>query len=92
MKRPKKPLETRGWAGDPRADEDAAGKKNFSVPADYGTAILPTLARIIGTVMTEILRLPVINVGTAVSQWLRCCATNRKVAGSIPHGAIGIFH
>ena len=30
-------------------------------------------------------------VGTAVAQWLRCCATNRKVAGSIPVGAIGIF-
>ena len=23
---------------------------------------------------------------TAVSQWLRCCVTNRKVAGSIPDG------
>ena len=22
-------------------------------------------------------------------QWLRCCATNRKVAGSIPAGVIG---
>ena len=30
-------------------------------------------------------------VGTAVAQWLRCCATNRKVAGSIPAGVIGIF-
>ena len=30
--------------------------------------------------------------GTAVVQWLRCCATNRKVAGSIPDGVIGIFH
>ena len=29
--------------------------------------------------------------GTAVAQWLRCCATNRKVAGSIPHNVIGIF-
>jgi len=29
---------------------------------------------------------------TAVSQWLRCCATNRKVAGSIPDGAVGISH
>ena len=28
----------------------------------------------------------------AVAQWLRCCATNRKVAGSIPDGVIGIFH
>ena len=31
-------------------------------------------------------------LGTAVAQWLRCCATNRKVAGSIPDGVIGIFH
>ena len=31
-------------------------------------------------------------VGTAVAQWLRCCATNRKVADSIPDGVIGIFH
>ena len=30
--------------------------------------------------------------GTAVTQWLSCCATNRKVAGSIPAGIIGIFH
>ena len=30
--------------------------------------------------------------GTAVAQWLRCCATNRKVAGSTPAGVIGIFH
>jgi hypothetical protein len=32
-----------------------------------------------------------INMGTAVAQWLRSCATNRKVAGSIPDGVIGIF-
>jgi len=29
--------------------------------------------------------------GTAVAQWVRCYATNRKVAGSIPDGVIGIF-
>jgi len=28
----------------------------------------------------------------AVVQLLRCCATNRKVAVSIPAGVIGIFH
>ena len=33
-----------------------------------------------------------IKVGTAVAQWLRCCATNQKFAGSIPDGVIGIFH
>ena len=27
----------------------------------------------------------------AVAHWLRCCATNRKVAGSIPAGVIGNF-
>ena len=32
------------------------------------------------------------NKGTAVAQWLRCCATNRKAAGPIPAGVIGIFH
>ena len=31
-------------------------------------------------------------VGTAAAQRLRCRATNRKVAGSIPAGVIGIFH
>ena len=30
--------------------------------------------------------------GTAVAQWLRCCVTNRKLAGSIPDDVIGIFH
>jgi len=29
--------------------------------------------------------------GTAVAHWLRCCATNRKVAGSIPAGVGGFF-
>ena len=30
--------------------------------------------------------------GTAVAQWLRCCATKWKVAGSIPFRVTGIFH
>jgi hypothetical protein len=29
---------------------------------------------------------------TAVTQWLRHCATNRKVAGSIPDCVIGLYH
>jgi hypothetical protein len=28
---------------------------------------------------------------TAVAQWLRCCATNQKVAGSIPNGVVEFF-
>jgi hypothetical protein len=31
-------------------------------------------------------------LGHAVAQWFRYCVTNRKVAGSIPDGVIGIFH
>jgi hypothetical protein len=30
------------------------------------------------------------NIGT-VAQWLRCCATNQKVASSIPAGVSGLF-
>ena len=29
--------------------------------------------------------------GTVVAQWLRCCATNWKVAGSNPAGVSGYF-
>jgi len=36
--------------------------------------------------------LPIRHVsGTAVAQWLRCCAKNSKVAVSIPVGVIGFF-
>ena len=31
------------------------------------------------------------SVGTAVAQWLRCCAKNRKAACSIPADVIGFF-
>jgi len=41
--------------------------------------------------MSFYLCFPQINAVTAVAQWLRCCATNRKIAGSIPAGVIGIF-
>ena len=30
-------------------------------------------------------------LGTAVAQWLRCCVTSQKVAGSIPAGVNGFF-
>jgi len=29
-------------------------------------------------------------MGTAVAQWLRCCATNRKVASLVPAGVIDL--
>jgi hypothetical protein len=43
-------------------------------------------------IITKLMLLVLLISGTAVAQWLRCCATNRKVAGSIPAGVIGIFH
>ena len=30
-------------------------------------------------------------LGTALAQWFRCCATNRKVADYIPAGVSGFF-
>jgi membrane-bound lytic murein transglycosylase B len=33
----------------------------------------------------------VLKWGTAVAQWLRYFATNKKVAGSIPDGVMSIF-
>jgi len=30
--------------------------------------------------------------GGVVAQWLRCCTTNRSVAGSILDSVTGIFH
>ena len=30
-------------------------------------------------------------MSTAAAEWLRCCATNRKVAGSIPGSVSGFF-
>ena len=42
-------------------------------------------------VNTDILEVSCNPRGTAVAQWLRWCATNRKVAGSIPAGVSGYF-
>jgi len=46
----------------------------------------------INVVISHLILLYVILVGTAVAQWLRCCAANRKVAVSIPAGVTGIYH
>ena len=42
-------------------------------------------------VTVSLMPVTVDTVGTAVGQWLRCCATNRKVAGSIQAGVSGFF-
>jgi hypothetical protein len=43
-------------------------------------------------VMYVYLFLPALWGPLMVAYWLRYCATNRKIAGSIPDGVIGIFH
>jgi hypothetical protein len=48
--------------------------------------------RPIGGYLPQIFNFYTAKMGTAVTQQLRCCATIRKVAGSIPDGVIGIFH
>ena len=40
---------------------------------------------------TDKYRILHLKTGTTVAQWLRCCTTNRKVAGSIPAGVSGFF-
>jgi len=44
-----------------------------------------------GVISSVVLLVVLLTAGTAVAQWLRCCATNRKVAGSIPASVSGIF-
>ena len=44
-----------------------------------------------GQICTWLCCRPYPDVGTAVAQWLRCCATNQKVAGSIPACVSGFF-
>ena len=51
-----------------------------------------TVLNIVGSCNTMVLYCIVLYyMGTAVAQWLRCCATNGKVAGSIPAGVNGFF-
>ena len=68
----------------------------FDIYIKLSSETFLTLRRIFRNIIINLHRslrnVPVIFVGTAVAQWLRCCATNRKVAGSIPDGVIGIFH
>jgi hypothetical protein len=44
-----------------------------------------------GSTLTHIMVKDIYYEGTAVAQWLRFRATNRKVAGSIPDGVMGFF-
>jgi hypothetical protein len=64
---------------------------------DVGSSIRPYIIIII---IIIILKCPFFDIyfvtlslgARSLVQWLRYCATNRKVVGSIPNGVIGIFH
>jgi hypothetical protein len=52
---------------------------------------VPPVLGNVNTGVVEKLHEYMLQPGTAVAQWLRCCATNRKVAVSIPAGVSGFF-
>jgi hypothetical protein len=58
----------------------------------FTLVIIEVLLVLVVVLALVILGSTVPKAGIAVAQWLRYCATNRKVAGSIPDGVIGIFH
>ena len=41
--------------------------------------------------MMNIMIMSSLHGGPRVAQWLRCCATNRKITGSIPAGVSGFI-
>jgi hypothetical protein len=52
---------------------------------------VPEHVVVLKILMNFILLIASVVMGTAVAQWLRCCATNRKVAVSILAGFSGFF-
>ena len=54
--------------------------------------ILLLLLLLVVVVVVVVVIFTIITDATICTQWLRCCAKNRKVVGSIPDGVIGIFH
>jgi len=56
---------------------------------DYVLYFCPTTKDVKLHTWTNTNELSLLNTGTAVAQWLRFCATNRKVSGSIPAGVSG---
>ena len=63
---------------------------SVTVKSEIYISVLSTPVKVVTFPIIFILCIPI--TGTPVAQWLRCCATNWKVAGSIPDGVIGIFH
>jgi hypothetical protein len=56
---------------------------------DISTTLLSTLTDLL---RRNLIHYSIVRGPLMVAQWLRYCATDRKVAGSIPDNVIGIFH
>ena len=83
---------------DGRTDWAGKTKRYFSLkqaikPAWHNGCILPFASKDIQSLHFVTHCNHVYNIDDpSVSHWLRCCATNRKIGGSIAAGVIGIFH
>jgi len=85
-------LKTSAWTFSFSASQYASSARiTVLVQVWYGTPMSRLLSQYGSTshlLLCEVSK----HMGTAVAQSLRCCATNWKVASSIPDGVIGIFH
>jgi hypothetical protein len=79
------------------------GIYSYTPATTHVSAVYNVISILLFRFMLQVMQFPTINVsyfristvqnkGHAVAQRLRHCATNRKVAGSIPVGFIGIFY
>jgi len=67
------------------------GGLNFPNRATLGSESQTDPTEFLSPSRKNVLQFVALFVGTAVAQWLRCCAANRKVAGSIPAGVSEFF-
>ena len=58
---------------------------------DLGSSVVKVLCYMWGDRGSTVVKVLCYMWGTAVAQWLRCYATNRKVAVSIPASVSGFF-
>jgi len=63
----------------------------FFISVYSGQKCCPSLILLVWNFFPYNFRTPSVLLGIAVAQWLRCCATNWKVAGSIAAGVTEIF-
>ena len=57
--------------------------KNSESRLETKTKLISTVISISLKLLSVVITITYIYTGTAVAQWLRCCATNQMVAGSV---------